>query len=117
LLANLLTNAARYNEEGGHITLTAVHAEIVVVTVKDNRVGIAPDRPSRIFDLFFQVDRTLDRSDAELGVELTLAKKIVEMHGGTVTDSVLELEHKRRYSTSRPAARHVIDRSLVRREQ
>ena len=85
VLVNLLTNAATYTKEGGHITLTAQHDGKVTVTVKDNGVGIPPDMLPRIFDLFVQVDRTIDRSLGGLGIGLTLVKKIVEMHGGTVT--------------------------------
>jgi CheY-like chemotaxis protein len=84
VLVNLLTNAAKYTEEGGHITLTARRDGEVIVTVKDNGVGIAPEMLPRIFDLFAQVDRTIDRSQGGLGIGLTLARSLVEMHGGHV---------------------------------
>jgi CheY-like chemotaxis protein/two-component sensor histidine kinase len=85
VLVNLLTNAAKYTEEGGHIALTAVHEGTLVVTVKDDGVGIPREMLPRIFDLFAQVDRTIDRAQGGLGIGLTLVRKLVELHGGTVT--------------------------------
>jgi PAS domain S-box-containing protein len=85
VLVNLLANAAKYTEEGGHITLTARRDAEVIVAVKDDGIGIPPEILPRIFELFAQADRTIDRSQGGLGVGLTLVKKLVEMHGGTVT--------------------------------
>lgn len=85
VFANLLNNACKYTEPGGKIWL---HAERqgsdVVVTVKDNGVGIPPDRLGSIFEMFMQVDRSLERSQGGLGIGLTLVKRLVEMHGGSV---------------------------------
>ena len=85
ILANLLTNAAKYTPEGGHIVLTTeVHERRVVLRVQDNGVGIAPELVTRIFDLFAQAERTSDRSSGGLGLGLALVKSLVELHGGTV---------------------------------
>jgi signal transduction histidine kinase len=89
VVLNLLNNAAKYTEEGGHITLTldapapedGRPAE-VVLRVRDTGVGIPPEMLPRVFDLFTQVDRTLDRSQGGLGIGLTLVRRLVEMHGG-----------------------------------
>jgi PAS domain S-box-containing protein len=85
ILVNLLTNAAKYTEAGGRISLSARRAGgEVVVAVADDGVGIAPELLPRVFDLFIQGDRTIARSEGGLGIGLTLAKKLAEMHGGSV---------------------------------
>ena len=86
VFSNLLNNAAKYSPEGGEIGLEAdVHRDSVDVHVKDKGIGIRPDMLEHIFDMFAQVDDSLERSQGGLGVGLTLVKKLVEMHGGTVT--------------------------------
>jgi signal transduction histidine kinase/FixJ family two-component response regulator len=85
VLANLLNNAAKYTQEGGRIGLSvAREAGEAVMRVRDNGIGIDPDMMGRIFDLFTQVDQSLDRSEGGLGVGLTLVRQLVEMHGGKV---------------------------------
>jgi signal transduction histidine kinase/DNA-binding response OmpR family regulator len=85
VLANLLNNAAKYTEEGGRIGVEVTHdTGEAVFRVRDNGIGIDPDMVPCIFDLFIQVDRSLDRSQGGLGVGLTLVRQLVEMHGGTV---------------------------------
>jgi signal transduction histidine kinase/ActR/RegA family two-component response regulator len=85
VVGNLLANALKYTPSGGHIHV-AVHVEAgdVVVRVQDDGIGIAPDRLGSIFDLFFQGERGLDRAQGGLGIGLTLVKRLVELHGGTV---------------------------------
>ena len=85
VLANLLNNAAKYTEEGGRIEL-AVERDggDAVFRVRDTGVGIAAEMLPRVFDLFTQVDHSLDRSEGGLGIGLTLVNRLVEMHGGTV---------------------------------
>ena len=85
VVVNLLNNAAKYTDEGGQIWLTAQQeGGEVVLFVRDTGVGIAPELLPRIFDLFTQADRTLDRSQGGLGIGLSLVQKLVELHGGTV---------------------------------
>jgi CheY-like chemotaxis protein/anti-sigma regulatory factor (Ser/Thr protein kinase) len=84
-VANLLNNAAKYTDEGGHIWLDAwVEARQLILRVRDTGPGIAPALLPHVFDLFTQAERTLDRAQGGLGIGLTLVKLLVEMHGGTV---------------------------------
>lgn len=88
VVVNLLTNAAKYTDPGGHIWLTVQQeGEEAVLRVRDTGVGIAPDVLPRIFDLFTQGARSLDRSQGGLGIGLALVQRLVEMHGGTVAAS------------------------------
>ena len=85
VLANLLNNAAKYTDEGGQIWLEGeVIGQSVELRVRDTGPGIAPSLLPRVFDLFTQAERTLDRAQGGLGIGLTLVKRLVEMHGGTV---------------------------------
>src|SRR6266852_8214589 len=85
VFSNLLNNSCKYTEPGGRIWLTAERqGSDVVVSVKDNGIGIPPDMLPCIFDMFTQVDRALERSQGGLGIGLTLVKRLVEMHGGSV---------------------------------
>ncbi len=86
VLSNLLNNAAKYTEEGGRIELEVRRdGPDVLFLVRDNGIGISRDMVPSIFDLFIQVDRTIDRSQGGLGVGLTLVRQLVEMHGGSVS--------------------------------
>jgi len=85
VFANLLNNAAKYTDEGGQIRLdAAVGGGIVQVRVRDTGLGVAPALLPHVFDLFTQADRSPDRSEGGLGIGLTLVKRLVEMHGGSV---------------------------------
>ena len=84
-VVNLLTNAAKYTDIGGHIVVRTFHADdMAVVEVEDNGTGIPSDVLPRIFDLFVQVERTLDRSQGGLGIGLSVVQRLIEMHGGKV---------------------------------
>jgi PAS domain S-box-containing protein len=88
VLINLLTNAAKYTESGGRIWLTAAQVQNqVVIRVRDDGIGIAPEKLPEMFELFVQGDRSLARSDGGLGIGLTLVKKLVELQQGTVCAS------------------------------
>jgi CheY-like chemotaxis protein len=86
VFGNLLTNSAKYTRVGGRIWLSAERrGEHVVVTVRDTGIGIPAEALPRIFDMFSQVDRSIERNTGGLGIGLALVKGLVEMHGGTVT--------------------------------
>jgi CheY-like chemotaxis protein/two-component sensor histidine kinase len=85
ILANLLNNAAKYTDPGGRIRLDAVcQGDQVAIHIHDSGVGIPEHLLARVFDLFMQGDRSLDRAQGGLGIGLTLVRSLVEMHGGTV---------------------------------
>jgi CheY-like chemotaxis protein len=85
IFANLLNNAAKYTHEGGAIHLRATRENgKVIVGLRDNGIGIPPEMLERIFDMFVQVDRSLEKLHSGLGIGLTLVKRLVRMHGGTV---------------------------------
>ncbi|MEA2692084.1 MAG: hypothetical protein QOJ16_1471 [Acidobacteriota bacterium] len=85
VFGNLLNNSAKYTGRGGHIWLTAtLDGDQVIVAVRDNGIGIPASALPNIFDIFSQVDRSIERSTGGLGIGLALVKGLVEMHGGTV---------------------------------
>lgn len=85
VVVNLLNNAVKYTDRGGDI-LVALHREgnDAILRVRDTGVGIAPDMLPRIFDLFTQADRSLDRAQGGLGIGLSLVQSLVSLHGGRV---------------------------------
>lgn len=86
VLANLMNNAAKYTDEGGHISLamSGKHGQ-VRVAVADDGMGIAPELLPRLFQLFTQGQRSSDRSQGGLGIGLALVRTLVELHGGSVS--------------------------------
>lgn len=85
ILSNLLNNAAKYTNRGGRVSLSArVEDKNLVVSVADNGIGIAPEMLATVFEMFVQVDATLERTNAGLGVGLSLARRLVELHHGTI---------------------------------
>jgi two-component system CheB/CheR fusion protein len=88
VFVNLLNNASKYTPEGGRIAVIAAReGGQAVIRVSDNGIGIHPDHLPEIFDLFMQVDNSLERSTGGLGIGLTLVKSLVEQHGGTIEAS------------------------------
>jgi signal transduction histidine kinase len=86
IATNLLDNALKYTPAGGAITISVTEEdEHVVLTVRDSGVGIAPDLLPHVFDVFVQASTTLDRSQGGLGIGLALVRRLVELHGGSVT--------------------------------
>ena len=82
---NLLINAAKYTDRGGQIEVRALHqGSEVVVTVKDNGIGMPPDRLRSVFVMFAQAEDAVARSRGGLGIGLSLAKRLIEMHGGSI---------------------------------
>jgi signal transduction histidine kinase/ActR/RegA family two-component response regulator len=85
VFSNLLHNAAKFTPPGGRIEITGeVDGNAVVVRVADNGIGIAPEMLAGVFEMFAQADQSLERVHAGLGVGLTLARRLVELHGGTL---------------------------------
>ncbi|MBL8850962.1 MAG: PAS domain S-box protein [Planctomycetaceae bacterium] len=88
ILGNLLTNACKYTPPGGDIRLSVQGLEnTAVITIRDSGVGIPDEMLPRVFEMFTQVDRSLERADGGLGIGLSLVKRLVELHEGTVTAS------------------------------
>ena len=88
VIANLLNNAAKYTEAVGTISLSVgTEGQFATVTVRDSGAGISPELLPRIFDVFVQGDRTSERSQGGLGIGLTLARRLVELHNGKVIAS------------------------------
>ena len=86
IISNLLTNAAKYTPEGGRIDLCGSRSgDQLIIEVSDTGLGIPPEMLDQVFELFTQVNRSLDRSDGGLGIGLTLVKRLTEMHGGSVS--------------------------------
>ncbi|MBV8803722.1 MAG: response regulator, partial [Sinobacteraceae bacterium] len=85
VLSNLLSNAVRYTPRAGVISVMSSREEgSAVLSVKDNGVGISPESLGRVFEMFYQANTRRPESGAGLGIGLTLAKSLVEMHGGTI---------------------------------
>jgi two-component system CheB/CheR fusion protein len=85
VVLNLLNNSAKYTEEGGRIRLSLTQEDgNAVIRVRDNGMGIAPEILPKIFELFTQSERTLDRSQGGLGIGLTIVRRLVELHDGRV---------------------------------
>ncbi|MGO4376689.1 ATP-binding protein [Pseudoduganella sp. RAF53_2] len=88
VLVNLLTNAAKYTNSGGQISLQAGGEDgLAVVQVRDNGIGIAPEMLPQLFDKFVQERQALDRSRGGLGLGLAIARSIASLHGGSVSAS------------------------------
>jgi PAS domain S-box-containing protein len=85
VFSNLLSNSAKYTRPGGKIWLTVEReSEDAIVAVRDNGIGIPADALQRVFEMFCQIDRSIERATGGLGIGLALVKGLVEMHGGTV---------------------------------
>jgi len=84
-IGNLLTNASKFTDRGGHVRVQAeANEHEAIIRLHDDGIGIAPEQLPRVFDMFAQVDTTVDRANSGLGIGLALVKSLVEMHGGTV---------------------------------
>ncbi|HTH75733.1 MAG TPA: ATP-binding protein, partial [Trinickia sp.] len=115
VVSNLLMNAARYTSAGGHVELLARFEAngMIAVSVRDDGMGIARDVLPRVFELFFQGKRALDRAEGGLGIGLALVKNLVEMHGGSVVaasdgpglGSTFTIRVPGRHGARRPAPR------------
>jgi CheY-like chemotaxis protein len=85
VLSNLLNNAAKYTDPGGAISVSvAVHGSNAAISVRDTGTGIGPELLPRVFEMFSRGEQSAGRGDAGLGIGLALARRLAEMHGGTV---------------------------------
>jgi PAS domain S-box-containing protein len=85
VFGNLLNNASRYSPAGAHVSLVARRTgNELVVSVRDNGIGIAADKLQEIFEMFTQLDRSYSRAQSGLGIGLTLARRLVSLHGGSI---------------------------------
>ena len=85
VMMNLITNAAKYMDPGGHIEISArQRCQEAVLSVKDNGIGMDADTLAHAFDMFFQADSSLERSQSGLGIGLSLVRSVVDLHGGKV---------------------------------
>ncbi len=86
VICNLISNAAKYTAPGGNITIGARHRDggALELVVRDTGIGIPRDMLDKVFDMFTQVTQSIERSQGGLGIGLTLVKRLVELHGGTV---------------------------------
>ncbi len=106
IVVNLLTNAAKYSDNGSRIHLTALRRDNeVVITVKDDGIGIAPEKLPEMFQLFAQGERSIARSEGGLGIGLTIVQKLTEMHDGRVTASSEGIGKGSTFTVYLPAAR------------
>ena len=105
VLSNLLTNAAKYMHAGGRIKFSAHHqGESILITVADTGMGIPADMLGTVFDMFTQINRTLDRAQGGLGIGLSLVKTLVEMHSGSVHAASGGIDQGSEFTVSLPTA-------------
>jgi PAS domain S-box-containing protein len=105
VIANLLTNAAKYTKPGGRIKLGVRRdAQHIEIFVRDNGIGIAPEMMPRVFDMFSQIDSGHEHSDGGIGIGLALVKGFVELHGGSVEAHSAGLDHGSEFVVYLPAA-------------
>ena len=85
VILNLLNNSAKYSDYGGRIWLSVeLSGNDVLISVRDSGIGIATEQLPKVFELFSQIDRSLERSQGGLGIGLSLVKQLVDMHGGSI---------------------------------
>jgi two-component system, sensor histidine kinase len=111
IVGNLLHNAAKYTPPGGAIAVSARRrGETVEIRVSDNGMGIAADALPHVFDLFSQVERSLDRSQGGLGIGLTVVRGMAELHGGSIVASSRGLGQGSEFALTLPLIEHVVER-------
>jgi signal transduction histidine kinase len=85
VILNLLSNAVKFTPAGGRITLSAdAGTDLVTIRVSDTGAGIAPEMLSRVFERFWQADKSTTRRYSGVGLGLTISRHLVELHGGTI---------------------------------
>lgn len=102
-ITNLLNNAAKFTPRGGQISLrTDLEGTHVVTRIRDNGRGIPPDKREKIFEPFVQLDQSLERTESGLGIGLSLVRRIVELHDGTITAASAGLGHGSEFTLRLP---------------
>jgi PAS domain S-box-containing protein len=110
IFVNLLSNAAKYTPEGGRITVRCFEQDgQVVFKFKDSGIGIPVEMLPRVFELFTQVDRSLDRSQGGLGIGLTVVRKLAEMHGGSVSVTSEGAGRGSEFTVRLPMTEHTVE--------
>jgi signal transduction histidine kinase len=105
VVVNLLSNAAKYTDPGGEVTLTIYQTGAqAIICVRDTGIGIAPNMLPRVFDLYVQADPGSRRVEAGLGIGLALVRNLVELHGGQVTAASAGLGHGSEFCVRLPTA-------------
>lgn len=116
-ISNVLNNAAKYTNEGGKIGLTVSRNEgEALITISDNGLGIREDMLPKVFELFTQVDRNLERSQGGLGIGLALVKKLVEMHGGNIEAQSAGLDKGSTFTFRLPISKESPELEIVNNE-
>ena len=114
ILSNLLINAAKYSNPGGHIEVQATHqADTLSVSVTDNGIGLAPESISGIFEMFSQIEEVEGRSEGGLGIGLALVKGLAELHGGTVEARSAGLGQGSEFTVRLPVCAHAFSSPQV----
>ncbi|HSJ95829.1 MAG TPA: PAS domain S-box protein, partial [Myxococcota bacterium] len=117
VLQNLLNNAARYTPPGGHVELSAAReGGELVLRVRDDGAGIPPDMLTRVFEPFAQLEPSIGRTTGGLGIGLTLAKRLVELHGGRVEAHSAGLERGSEFVVRLPAPAQPLSAAPSRRD-
>jgi CheY-like chemotaxis protein/two-component sensor histidine kinase len=115
VISNLLNNAAKYTPDGGRIEVEAgIDGDRVRLAVRDTGIGIPADRLPYVFDLFTQVDSSLERAQGGLGIGLTLVKRLVEMHGGEATASSAGINRGSEFVVTLPIYEHPVENDETR---
>ena len=109
---NLLTNSLKFTPSGGQIILTLAREEHkLMLSVRDTGIGIEKQHLARVFEMFYQADASLDRTLAGLGIGLTVAKQLVELHGGTLQARSQGIEKGAEFVVHLPVSEAVNERS------
>ncbi len=107
VVVNLVTNAAKYTPKGGRVRIELLgRGSVAILRVIDNGLGMTKALMDSVFELFVQGDRALDRAEGGLGVGLTLVKRIVTMHGGTVGVASAGPDHGSEFTVTLPLSQH-----------
>jgi signal transduction histidine kinase/CheY-like chemotaxis protein len=114
-ISNLLTNAAKYTDARGNIALyVAEQGDSIIISVKDDGIGLAGHAIPNLFQMFSQVDSALDRAQGGLGIGLALVKGLIELHGGTVAVSSAGIGHGSEFIIRLPGSLRVADAEQTR---